>query len=107
MIMQQYYLFMLSYFSAQISATNQNVFTLGNSTGLGTFLCGVKVCLRQWDVTLQNEIGFRTQFEIMNSFSSLCFMQQNCIASAYFLFTFGWVQKDLAENRFYFLEFRV
>ena len=33
------------YFSAQNTATNQNVFSLGNSTGLPTHLCGAQVVL--------------------------------------------------------------
>lgn len=59
---------------------------------------------RCWDVTLQSEAGFRAQGEIIESFS-LCFSSGNCIADAYFLFTFSRVQENLAQNRFYFLEF--
>ena len=96
-----------SYLSAQNAAINQNVLSLGNSAGWQTLLCGVKALLGGETWLCRMRLGLGHSLRWLWVFPLSASSSRNSTASEDFLFTFGRVQKDLAQNRFYFLEFHV
>ena len=96
-----------SYLSAQNAAINQNALSLGNFTGWQTILCGVKALLGGETWLCRMRLGLGHSLRWLWVFPLSASSSRNSTASEHFLFTFGRVQKDLAQNRFYFLEFHV
>lgn len=96
-----------SYLSAQNAAINQNVLSLGNSAGWQTLLCGVKALLGGETWLCRMRLGLGHSLRWLWVFPLSASSSRNSTASEHFLFTFGRVQQDLAQNRFYFLEFHV
>lgn len=81
--------------------------SLGNSTGFQTLPGGVKVFLdgEMWLCRMRLDSGHNLR--LLRVFPLSALSSRNRTASGCFLLTFGRVQKDLAQNRFYFLEFPV